>query len=134
MKQNNDVYEYVQLRDNKDIFSYVLNQILLNYFFSRVKYLIDNVFEFCKDDWWVIILNVNCDKFKKIIIKVVNGIGYFEVKGLGKGCDFIYYNVLCMCQYSKEFLLINDFEYSGQILLVFGGVNIKDSEIFLNWV
>lgn len=134
MKQNNDVYEYVQLRDNKDTLSYVLNQISLNYFLSRVKYLIDNFFEFCKDDRRVIISNANCDKLKKIITKVANGTGHFEVKGLGKGCDLIHYNVPCMRQHSKESLLINDLEYSGQILLASGGVNIKDSEIFLNRV
>lgn len=82
MKQNNDVYEYVQLSDNKDTLSYVLNQISLNYFLSRVKYLIDNFFEFCKDDRRVIISNANCDKLKKIITKVANGTGHFEVKGM----------------------------------------------------
>lgn len=132
MKQNNDVYEYVQLRDNKDTLSYVLNQISLNYFLSRVKYLIDNFFEFCKDDRRVIISNANCDKLN--ITKVANGTRHFEVKGLGKGCDLIHYNVPCMRQHNKESLLINDLEYSGQILLASGGVNIKDSEIFLNRV
>lgn len=82
MKQNNDVYQFVRQKDNKDTLSYVLNQISFNHFLSRVKYFIQNFFEFCKDDWLVIILNSYCDKPKKIIIKVANGTGHFEVKGM----------------------------------------------------